>query len=513
MEGGHEARNPGQRWLTSFDGRGFLTRPDAGGWTWGLDLESYGFAGCEHEVTSPSRANFEGGRVAYEWDAALEEWYVNDTRGLEHGYTVRRRPTPDGEAGESPLTFTLAVRGALHPEVAANRRGVRFLNSEGVVVLTYTELIVVDADGRGLNAGFERVAEGMRLSIDERGARYPLTIDPTAQQAYLKASNTDPGDRFGTSVAISGDTVVVGAREEDSNGNHGDDSAQSAGAAYVFVRGGSDWSQQAYLKASNAQAGDEFGCKVAISGDTVVVGAIGEDSLATGVNGNQSDNSAEHAGAAHVFVRNGTTWSQQAYLKASNTDAGDYFGWPVSASGDTVVVGAGYEDSTATGVNGGQGNAHVHFNSGAAYVFVRSGTTWYHNAYLKASNTDGGDLFGHALAVSGDTVVVGARGEDSGATGVDGSQGNDVVSTGAAYVFVRDGGSWTQQAYLKASNTDMADHFGCAVAASGDTVVVGAVDERSNATGVDGDQSDNSVPYAGADYVLERSGTTLRPHD
>ena len=508
MEGGHEARNPGQRWLTSFDGRGFLTRPDAGGWTWGLDLESYGFAGCEHEVTSPSRANFEGGRVAYEWDAALEEWYVNDTRGLEHGYTVRRRPTPDGEAGESPLTFTLAVRGALHPEVAANRRGVRFLNSEGVVVLTYTELIVVDADGRGLNAGFERVAEGMRLSIDERGARYPLTIDPTAQQAYLKASNTDPGDRFGTSVAISGDTVVVGAREEDSNGNHGDDSAQSAGAAYVFVRGGSDWSQQAYLKASNAQAGDEFGCKVAISGDTVVVGAIGEDSLATGVNGNQSDNSAEHAGAAHVFVRNGTTWSQQAYLKASNTDAGDYFGWPVSASGDTVVVGAGYEDSTATGVNGGQGNAHVHFNSGAAYVFVRSGTTWYHNPYLKASNTDGGDLFGHALAVSGDTVVVGARGEDSGATGVDGSQGNDVVSTGAAYVFVRDGGSWTQQAYLKASNTDMADHFGCAVAASGDTVVVGAVDERSNATGVDGDQSDNSVPYAGAVYVFERSGTT-----
>ena len=132
-------------------------------------------------------------------------------------------------------------------------------------------------------------------------------------------------------MAVSGDTVVVGAHREDSNatgvnGNQSDNSAVDAGAAYVFVRSGTTWSQQAYLKASNTGAGDCFGCSVAVSGDTVVVGALGEDSNATGVNGNQSDNSAADAGAAYVFVRSGTTWSQQAYLKASNTGAGDLFG-------------------------------------------------------------------------------------------------------------------------------------------------------------------------------------------
>ena len=129
-------------------------------------------------------------------------------------------------------------------------------------------------------------------------------------------------------MAVSGDTVVVGAHGEDSsatgvNGNQSDNSAADAGAAYVFVRSGTTWSQQAYLKASNTGAGDYFGCSVAVSGDTVVVGAYGEDSSATGVNGNQADNSATDAGAAYVFVRSGTTWSQQAYLKASNTGADD----------------------------------------------------------------------------------------------------------------------------------------------------------------------------------------------
>src|SRR6185369_5743297 len=100
------------------------------------------------------------------------------------------------------------------------------------------------------------------------------------------------------------------------NGNQGDNSANSAGAAYVFVRNGTTWSQQAYLKASNTEAGDVFGHPVAVSGNTVVIGAVLEASSATGVNGNQSNNNAPEAGAAYVFVRNGTIWSQQAYLKA-----------------------------------------------------------------------------------------------------------------------------------------------------------------------------------------------------
>src|SRR5262249_28586387 len=163
--------------------------------------------------------------------------------------------------------------------------------------------------------------------------------------------------------------------------------------------------QQAYLKASNTDAADRFGYSVAISGDTIVVGAYGESSKATGINGNQSDNSANLAGAAYVFVRSGTAWRQQAYLKASNTDAGDRFGNSVAVSGDTVVVGAVLESSNATGVNGDQINNSA-AGAGAAYVFVRSGATWNQQAYLKASNTDAADQFGVSVAISGDTVVV-----------------------------------------------------------------------------------------------------------
>jgi hypothetical protein len=152
------------------------------------------------------------------------------------------------------------------------------------------------------------------------------------------------------------------------NGNQADNSATSSGAAYVFVRSGATWTQQAHLKASNTEAGDQFGTNIAISGDTLVVGASIEGSNATGVNGNQADNSASFSGAAYVFVRSGTSWSQQAYLKASNNEAGDQFGSSVALSGDTLVVGTQGEDSNAVGVNGNQADNSASF-SGAVYVF------------------------------------------------------------------------------------------------------------------------------------------------
>ena len=180
---------------------------------------------------------------------------------------------------------------------------------------------------------------------------------------------------------------------------------------------------------------DCFACSVAVSGDTVVVGAWGESSSATGVDGDQSDNSASYAGAAYVFVRSGTIWTQQAYLKASNTGTNDQFGWSVAVSGDTVVVGAIGESSIATGVNGDQ-ISNSASAAGAAYVFVRNGTNWSQQAYLKASNTGGNDMFGGAVAVSGDTVVAGAVAEASNARGVNGNQSNNSLSyAGAAYIF------------------------------------------------------------------------------
>ncbi len=345
--------------------------------------------------------------------------------------------------------------------------------------------------------------------------------------AYLKASNSGSGDLFGWSIAISGDTIVVGAPWENSiasgvNGNQMDNSANGAGAVYVFTRSGNVWSQQAYLKASNTGIGNDiFGEAVSIYGDTIVVGAPGEDSIATGVNGEESDNTADDAGAAYVFVRNGTTWSQQAYLKASNTQVwnmhgNDSFGEAVSIYGDTIVVGAPEEDSNATGVNGNQADNSTN-SSGAAYVFFRSGTTWSQQAYLKASNTEiiqsdgwaGGDEFGRSVTVYDDTIVIGAPYEDSNATGVNGNQmSNLAADSGAAYVFTRSGTNWNQQAYLKASNTGIADRFGFAVSLSGNTLVVGAQGEASGATGVNGDQTNNLHNYAGAAYVFFRDGLT-----
>jgi hypothetical protein len=337
------------------------------------------------------------------------------------------------------------------------------------------------------------------------------------QQAYLKASNTGANDRFGVSIALSEDTLAVGADGEASGATgvnppvgQADNSAVGAGAVYVFVRTGTTWTQQAYLKASNTETFDNFGFAVALSGDTLAVGAYGEHSGATGVNppGGQADNSASQAGAVYVFVRTDAQWTQQAYLKASNTGADDQFGSAVALSGDTLAVSASFEASRATGVNppGGQADNNAS-QAGAVYVFVRTDAQWTQQAYLKASNTEAYDTFGHSVALSGDTLAVGALLEASGATGVNppgGQADNSAFPAGAVYVFVRTGTTWTQQAYLKASNTGARDYFSTSVALSGDTLAVGAYGEASGATGVNpaGGQADNSAFTAGAVYVF-----------
>jgi hypothetical protein len=252
-------------------------------------------------------------------------------------------------------------------------------------------------------------------------------------------------------VALSGDgsSLAVGAVYEDSGttgigGNQIDNSADSAGAVYVFVHDGNgNWSQQAYVKASTADAGDQFGFVVALSGEgtTMAVGARSGDSSAIGIGGNQADNSATDAGATYVFVRDGNNnWSQQAYVKASNPDVSDLFGHSVALSedGGTLAVGANLEDSGTTGIGGNQADNST-VDAGAVYVFVRDGqNTWSQRAFVKASNTGGGDLFGSGIALSGDASVlaVGAHSEDSSATGIEGNQANDsAIEAGAVYLY------------------------------------------------------------------------------
>jgi trimeric autotransporter adhesin len=345
---------------------------------------------------------------------------------------------------------------------------------------------------------------------------YHLTLrraGQLAQYAYGKASNTGASDNFGIILALSGDTLAIGAPQEASaargvNGNQADNAAGSSGAVYVFRRAGALWQQEAYIKASNTGADDLFGQSVSLSGDTLAVGAAQEDSMATGVNGNQVDNAAADSGAVYVFRRTGATWQQEAYIKASNTGILDNFGVNVALAGDTLAVGAYQEDSSATGVNGTQADNSAP-DSGAVYVFRRTGATWQQEAYVKASNTGAFNFFGISTALAGDTLAVGAILEDSATKGVNGDQAdNSAPGSGAVYVFRRVGTVWQQESYLKASNTNEFDNFGIRVALSGDTLAVGAHSEASAATGVDGDQADNSAEYSGAVYVFHRAGTT-----
>jgi len=374
------------------------------------------------------------------------------------------------------------------------------------------------ACGNGIPTAGEACDDGNQNEVD--GCERSCTI---SMRAYIKASNPDADDGFGWSVALSADglTLAATAPFEDSAGigvgsNQSGNSADNAGAVYVFTWSGTAWRQQAYIKASNTAAYDRFGHAIALSADgsTLVVSAPSENSAATGVGGDQTDDSLPEAGAVYVFSRSGSIWSQQAYLKASNPDLGDSFGVSIALSddGSTLAVGAEGEQSAATGIDGAQADNSAPW-AGAVYVFTRAGATWSQQAYIKASNTEVLDFFGASVALSddGSTLAVGAKGEHSAATGIDGAQtDNSAPWAGAVYVFTRAGATWSQQAYVKASNTDASDVFGWSVALSNDgsILAVGAPSEGSAATGIDGAQADNSVYGAGAVYVLARSGVT-----
>jgi hypothetical protein len=252
---------------------------------------------------------------------------------------------------------------------------------------------------------------------------------------------------FGYAVALSGngDTLVVGAYDEDGG----------KGAPYVFARTSGTWSQQTRLQASNTETDDKFGSSIAISadGNTLALGAPGEQAFLTGIQNENAHNAgaktgvprtpggadADSFGAAYVFVHNGGTWTQQAYIKATNTRPYDQFGWAIALSGDgnTLAVSAHLEDGGATGLNGNQADSSAK-DSGAVYVYTRSGTTWSTAAYVKASNTRANAEFGNSVALNSDGKVLaaGAPREDSAAKGVNGNQADhSATNSGAAYVY------------------------------------------------------------------------------
>ncbi len=384
----------------------------------------------------------------------------------------------------------------------------------GLAVALDGDVMVVGALGEDSSAVVINGDEADDAAADS-GAVYVYRRTGTIweKEAYLKAPNTDAGDGFGQALALDGDVLVVGAPGEDSiatgvGGNPADNTSAGAGAAYVYRRTGTTWAFEAYLKASNTDAGDGFGNAVAIAGNTIAVGAPSEDSSAAGINGNQTDNTAGSAGAVYVFTRVGSAWGQQAYVKASNAGGGDKFGTSVALNSNTLAVGAPDEDSS----NRDNESDNATSEAGAVYVMTRNGVTWSQASYVKAPILDASDRFGASVAVRGDDLAVGVPGDDSSARGVGGNDSDDSTSdAGAVRVFTRNGGNWTEQAYLKATGVSAGDEFGARVALDarlGEAVlVVGSPFEDGSVAVVNG-TVDDSRADSGAAYVFVRAASS-----
>ena len=314
---------PSQGLRSTFSAAGVSVGPVGGGWDLRLSLARFGRAGALGAVPAAQPVGSAEG-VEYRRGPALTEWYRNEPRGLEQGFTVARAPS----GGAGPLILEMDAAG-LAVALSADGREVVGRTAGGSAVVRYGGLVVSDAAGRRVPASLAVDGQTVQVRVDDFGAAYPLVVDPWFEQAKLTAaSDGAANDLFGYSVAVAGDTAVVGAHLDDIP------AATDAGSAYVFVRSGGVWTQQAKLTASDAAGGDNFGFSVAVAGDTAVVGAHLDTTVA-----------GSYAGSAYVFVRSGGVWSQQAKLRASDAAPGDDFGWSVAVAGDTAVVGAADDDS------------------------------------------------------------------------------------------------------------------------------------------------------------------------
>jgi len=487
------ADNDGQGLSARFEPHGVQVR--AGGDTLGLRLSAAGRGRSLYPV-APATPTEHANRVSYR-RGSLTEWYANGPLGLEQGFTLK---APPAHAMTGQLTLALSLSGGLTPSLERGARSLSFAGSG----LRYTGLTVFDARGRRLPAHLELSARQLLIRADDRDARYPLTVDPFVQLAKLTASDSGAaGDLLGTAIAISGDTVAVAAPWVSVAGHtqqgaayvfvkppggwaNGTETAKltasdggqteffgdsiaidgdtivvgethayvgghQQGAAYVFVKPASGWAsgtETAKLTASDGRDGDRFGTSVAISGDTVVAGAQWADV-------------AGHAdqGAAYIFLKPAGGWTsgtETAKLTSSDGAAYDYFGTSAAISGDAIVIGADF--ARVSGIAA----------QGAAYVFVKPAGGWTsgtETAKLTASDPAYHNIFAASVAISGDVIVIGAPDGYS-------SQGR----TGAAYVFVEPAGGWAsamETAKLTATDAGSGHRVGSSVAIAGDTIVVG----------------------------------------
>lgn len=388
-----------------------------------IAMRLVGFGRGDQLAATPAIAPKISGNGADYPHHGITEWWRAMPLGYEQGFTVAQRP-----AGQGELTVALAAsRGA-----QAKGDGLAWNN------VRYGGLSVLDSTGKLLPATLRNTGNRILIAVDDAGAAYPLTIDPTVWvEQKVTADDGVAGDVFGFSVAIDGNTALIGAVQGAAAPSGVDNGG--AGAVYVFTQSGGTWTQTQELAADDGADNDQFGYAVALHGDTAVIGAA-----FAAINGNTNQ------GAAYVFTNAGGTWTQTQKLVADDGAAADQLGWSVALDGDIAVLGA--HGATIAG----------NFAQGAAYVFTASGGSWSQTAKLTADDGIGNDQLGYAVALHGDTAVVTAPNATVGANAVQ----------GAAYLYTNSGGVWTQAQKLFANDGTANENFGFSVAFDGVTALV-----------------------------------------
>ncbi|MEZ4368928.1 MAG: hypothetical protein R2939_22005 [Kofleriaceae bacterium] len=480
------------------------------------------------------------------------------------GGTVDGGPTPGTLTALAPSVGTLTP--AFDPAVTSyTLTDLRFWDVELALTATSAPGTAVELGGAELPSGTTSapidIATSRTIAIEASGdgatTTYVITVPRLPSPAtYLKAIAPDIDDRFGLAVAMTDDLIVIGVPFEDSNatgvgGDPSNDASADSGAVYVYAVDGDDWAPAAYLKAGTTGCDCAFGKTVAVSGDTIVVGAPGDNSVLTGVGTGAGEDSfgLADSGAVHVFVRTGAIWSRQAYIKSPSTAASAEFGASVALDGDVLIVGEPGR-ATDTGIAyayhrtgttwvledtldgagmaydqmgisvavsgeraivGAPGDDTAFQDAGAAYVFSRLGVVWIREDTLVAGNPGQNDRFGNAVAIAGTAAVVGAEQEQGSAAGVGGFPNDLLNEAGAAYLF-RDGAAgWSQAAYLKAPVPVANGYFGTAVAMSEGLIAVGLPTDGANGSGFGTDPTQDGPVASGAVIVYALDGAAVTP--
>jgi hypothetical protein len=472
-----------------------------------LSLHSFGY-GHAMQGVAPGKVSGDKQTINIAREGGVQEWYVNGPEGLEQGFTLAEPPG----ARRQGVPLRLALQVSKGWRAVASKDGQRVILRGADSAVEYSKLAVSDSQGRIIPARLTVDKDQVVIEAEDHDAVYPLTIDPTfILQQKLTASDATDLDHFGNAVAIYGDTVAVGAEEDDIGAN------QDQGSVYVFTRNGGVWTQQQKITAFDGAVDDMFGRSVALYGDTLAVGAstrgyragsayvyrlsggvwtleqkitafdgavsnlfghavaLSDYTLVVGAYG-ANIGSAIAQGAVYVYTRIGSVWTLQQKISAGDGEADDFFGFAVSLSADTLAVGVRSDD---VGANP---------NQGSVYIFQRFGTLWLIEQRLYAGDGATSDMFGSSVAIDGDTVVVGAPLDDVGVN----------VNQGSIYFFTRSGSTqpvWTQLHKHGADDGAANEYFGSAVALSGDIMVTGAPEDDN---GVNTNQ--------GSAYVFTRSG-------